>query len=153
MKVELALERFVLFLRGKGLRVTTPRREVLTLAWATHEHFGAEDLYAWAKNSGSSASRATVYRTLSLLVEGGFLGVLDTGKGHALYEHILGHKHHDHMVCLQCRLIIEFRDDQIEQLQEEAASKYGFELMGHSLTLEGHCSSCSQEGESAADPS
>ncbi len=144
MKVELAIDRFVQFLRTKGLRVTTPRREVLSLAWATHEHFGAEDLYAWAKASGSTASRATVYRTLSLLLEGGFLGVLDTGKGHALYEHILGHKHHDHMICLQCRTIIEFQDERIEALQSAAAKAKGFQLMGHSLTLEGLCRTCSK---------
>lgn len=142
MKGEAALDRFEVFLRHKGLRVTGQRREILNAAWGTHEHFSAEQLYEWLHGRGSRASRATVYRTLALLVEGGFLAGLDSGQGQMLYEHILGHSHHDHMICLGCGRILEFRCEEIERRQREIANHHHFRLVSHTLTLEGYCARC-----------
>ncbi|KAA3610826.1 MAG: transcriptional repressor [Planctomycetota bacterium] len=148
-----ALKRFERYLKQRDLRVTSQRRDILSLAWSTHEHFSAEELYAWAKERDASTSRATVYRTLALLVEGGFLSPLDSGRGQLLYEHILGHHHHDHMICLQCGKILEFRCEAIEQLQLEEAKRRRFHLVNHSLTLEGYCGSCLKENPNlAVDP-
>lgn len=146
MKPESALRRFEEFLRQKDLRVTEQRREVLLLAWSTHDHFTAEEMYSWVRKKGGQASRATVYRTLGLLVEGGFLSALERGQGQILYEHILGHQHHDHMICLSCGKIIEFRNAEIERLQEEECARSGFLMVHHSLTLEGYCGTCRQRG-------
>lgn len=137
-----ALKKFEKFLRGRTLRMTSQRRAILELAWGTHEHFTAEDMYAWARADDASVSRATVYRTLGLLVEGGFLATLDRGHGQTLYEHILGHRHHDHMVCLECGKIIEFLSEEIERLQEEIAVRHQFNITQHTLRLEGRCARC-----------
>jgi len=142
-----ALRRFEAFLRTRKLRVTEPRRQILLAAWATHEHFSAEDLYSQLRQAGSRASRATVYRTLGLLVEGGFLAALDGGQGQMLYEHILGHQHHDHMICLGCGKILEFRCGDIETLQEEQARQFGFRVVNHTLILEGYCALCQRKGK------
>ena len=151
MNVATAMRRFELHLRRRGLRVTEPRRSILELAWSTHRHFTAEDLFRWARERDARASRATVYRTLALMVEGGFLAPLDGGRGQMLYEHILGHHHHDHMICLECGRIIEFRCDAIEKLQEEQARKHRFQLAGHSLTLEGYCAGCTRQQAGAPE--
>ncbi len=145
MRTSVALRRFEVHLRSKGLRVTRPRQMILELAWSTHEHFTAEDIFRWACKKDLSIARATVYRTLALLVEGGFLAPLDSGRGQLLYEHILGHKHHDHMICLHCGRIVEFRSPEIEKLQDEAAARHSFQILHHSLILEGVCGSCSRE--------
>ena len=79
MRPEAALKRFETFLREKRLRMTDQRRAILLLAWETHEHFTADDMFAWVRDRDSSASRATVYRTLALLVEGGFIDTLRDG--------------------------------------------------------------------------
>ncbi len=142
MKPELALEQFEVFLRLKNLRVTKPRKDVLLKAWETHTHFTAKQIYNWVRSSNGNASRATVYRTLSLLVEGGFLAGIDRGQGQVLYEHILGHRHHDHMICLSCSSITEFRNPKIEELQLLEAKSADFHMVNHSLTLEGYCSTC-----------
>ena len=94
--------------------------------------------------------RATVYRTLGLMVEGGFLATLERGHGQTLYEHILGHRHHDHMVCLQCGAIIEFVNDEIERLQESVAAKHQFTITQHTLRLEGRCARCTAAHDGAA---
>ena len=93
---------------------------------------------------GPAVSRATVYRTLGLLQEGGFVESLDAGRGELVYEHVLGHRHHDHMVCLGCGRIEEFHDERIEALQVEACARKGFELVSHDHRLMGYCKSCAR---------
>lgn len=142
MRAIAALKRFEEFLREKRLRMTSQRKAILLLAWDTHEHFSADEIFGWVKSQDATASRATVYRTLSLLVEGGFLAGFQDGRGMTLYEHILGHTHHDHMVCLRCGRIIEFRNKLIEEQQEAIAAKHRFQLVRHELRLEGYCPQC-----------
>lgn len=150
MKPQAALARFESFLKEKKLRMTGQRRAILLLAWETHDHFTADDMFAWVRDRDASASRATVYRTLALLVEGGFLDTLQDGRGQTLYEHILGHAHHDHMVCIHCGRILEFRNEEIERLQEQMAELKGFTLVRHTLRLEGYCARCRQAGAARA---
>jgi Fur family ferric uptake transcriptional regulator len=139
---------FESFLRRRSLKLTPQRSRIFERAFATHEHFSAETLYDWLKGEpGPAVSRATVYRTLSLLVEGGFLESLDTGQGELLYEHVLGHRHHDHLVCIDCGRIEEFLDERIEGLQREAARRKGFRLHYHNLRLFGTCAACTRKRE------
>lgn len=139
---------FERFLKTRALKLTPQRRRIFERVFSTHEHFSAERLYAWLHGEeGSRVSRATVYRTLSLLVEGGFLETLDTGQGELLYEHVLGHRHHDHLVCIDCGKIEEFTDDRIEALQAEAAARKGFALHYHNLRLFGTCAPCTRKRE------
>jgi Fur family ferric uptake transcriptional regulator len=146
MKQEQIVARFERFLRSRSLKLTAQRRRIFDRAFDTHEHFSAERLYDWLRNEpGEKVSRATVYRTLSLLLEGGFVEALDAGRGELVYEHVLGHQHHDHMVCLDCGKIEEFHDERIEELQLEACRKKGFQLIGHDLRLRGYCKSCARK--------
>lgn len=146
MKQESIEKAFEKFLHTRELKLTTQRQRILVRAFATHEHFSAETLYAWMTTEpGPRVSRATVYRTLGLLVEGDFLSTLDAGRGELMYEHVLGHRHHDHMVCLGCGRIEEFHDDRIESLQLEAAAKKGFTIQSHAHRLFGLCRSCARK--------
>lgn len=136
-------QRFDSFLRSRALKLTRQRERIFERAFETHEHFTADRLYQWMRGEeGSNVSRATVYRTLSLLEEGGFIGSMDSGRGELIYEHLLGHDHHDHLICLGCGRIDEFQSMEIEKLQEEVAREKGFQLVRHSLRLEGHCKDC-----------
>jgi len=136
---------FEAFLQRRSLKLTTQRARIFERAFATHEHFAAEKLFTWLREEdGPAVSRATVYRTLGLLVEGGFLESLDTGQGELVYEHVLGHRHHDHLVCVDCGRIEEFFDERIERLQEEVCERKGFQLLHHDLRLFGTCPSCTR---------
>lgn len=137
-------QRFDEYLRSRSLKLTQQREQIFEKAFETHEHFTAETLHRWMSEGEATqnVSRATIYRTLSLLEEGGFIGSLDSGRGELMYEHLLGHEHHDHLVCLRCGKIEEFQNEEIERLQEEVAVLHGFELLKHSLRLEGHCTEC-----------
>ncbi len=148
MKHEQIVKRFERFLRSRSLKLTTQRRRIFDRAFGTHEHFSAERLYDWLRNEpGEKVSRATVYRTLSLLLEGGFVEALDAGRGELVYEHVLGHQHHDHMVCMDCGKIEEFQEERIEELQLEACRKKGFQLVSHDLRLRGYCKGCARQRE------
>jgi len=142
-------KRFDEFLRSRNLKLTQQRERIFEQAFATHEHFTAEMLHRWMLDEDPDAakrvSRATVYRTLSLLEEGGFIGTLDSGRGELMYEHVLGHEHHDHLICTGCRKIVEFRNEEIERLQEEVAAGHGFTLTDHTLRLEGLCKACAKK--------
>ena len=61
------------FIEQKGLRKTAQRDAIIEAAFSTHEHYSAETLLEMAKKIEPSVSRATVYRTLPLLVECGVL--------------------------------------------------------------------------------
>jgi Fur family ferric uptake transcriptional regulator len=129
-------------LRERGHRWTAQRQLIAEVAFESHEHFTADELLAMCQKLDRSVSRATVYRTLAVLEQEGFVEGLDTGDGSRRFEHVLGHEHHDHMVCTACGRILEFRDDELEARQELAARRRGFRITSHSLKLFGLCSSC-----------
>jgi Fur family ferric uptake transcriptional regulator len=127
------------YLKKKGLKITNQRLLVAEKIFATHAHFTADSLLDTLKDRKDEISKATIYRILSIMVEAGLLTEHNFGKDYKYYEHIIGHSHHDHIICNDCGYIVEFMDDRIEELQKEAASKNGFEMQGHDLILYGSC--------------
>lgn len=133
---------FKQFIESKGLIFTPERQSVAEEVFSSHEHLNAEEVLRNLRAGGSKASRATVYRTLDLLVESGLVEKIDVGEGKSAYEHIAGHPHHDHLVCLRCGKVQEFEEPLIEQLQEWACEKANFKATDHSLNIYGYCESC-----------
>ncbi len=132
--------------RASGSRWTSQRHLIVRTAFSTHDHFTAEQLLELCQRQDANVSRATVYRTLGVLEDAGFVEGLDTGDGMRRFEHVLGHEHHDHMVCTSCGTILEFRDDELERRQLAAARRMGFQIHKHSLKLYGRCRSCQAAG-------
>jgi Fur family ferric uptake transcriptional regulator len=137
-----SVEKFRAFLRVKSLRVT-PVREAIVKAVVTRKgHFHIDELVRDLRGKGVDASRATVYRSLPLLVEAGLVQpTIVSGNGH-YYETAVGHEHHDHLVCSECDKVVEFQFEAFEILQREVAAKYGFELTSHFHELIGVCPEC-----------
>jgi Fur family ferric uptake transcriptional regulator len=119
--------------------MTEEREALLEAALARRPHFTLEELGQDVLRTRSPASRATVYRSLPILVEAGILQpALVTGDARR-YELALGRKHHDHLRCRRCGKIVEFRSDAIERLQVEIAARHGFRLVSHVHELVGEC--------------
>ena len=131
------------FLEKKGLKLTSQRRTILRQALEASGHFSADKLLEFSKKADRTISKATVYRTLTLLKESKILEEQDFGDGKKLYERAQGRRHHDHFVCIKCGRILEFENDAIEHLQDLEAKKKHFKLVFHSLKLFGLCQSCS----------
>ena len=94
------------------------------------------------KQKGVSVSRATVYRTIDVLLKNNLVRKLDLGVGPSKFEHKINARHHDHIICIQCGRIEEFMVDKIENLQDEVAEEYGFKLVRHIHQLFGLCENC-----------
>ncbi len=125
-------------LQKSGLRYTRQRQAVLDELNRTQDHRDVEDIYFSMRDKGLNVSRATVYRTLELLVKHHLVRRLDLGEGKYRFEN-RKEKHHDHIICLDCNKIMEFVNERIEELQEEVAEEYGFILTKHVHQLFGHC--------------
>ncbi|WP_244934776.1 Fur family transcriptional regulator [Leptospira jelokensis] len=128
------------YLKEKGLKITNQRLLVAQKIFSSHNHFTAEGLLDELKDNKDRISKATIYRILAIMVEAGLLEEHDFGKDYKYYEHIIGHEHHDHIICMQCGRIVEFIDERIEELQNKAARENGFTITGHSLNIFGNCS-------------
>ena len=122
---------FLEMLRKEGLRFTQQRQAVWNEIQKSHEHRDAEEIYISIRNSGSKVSRATVYRTIDVLVNNRLLRKMDMGDGRNRFEPRLDDKHHDHIICLETGDIIEFYSDELEKLQETIAKDRGYELVRH----------------------
>lgn len=136
------VKEFERYLRKEGLRLTNQRLTVVKTAFATHKHFTAEEMLALSKKVDPTVSRATVYRTLFLLCKAKLLVRQDFEKGKVYYEHLIGHHHHDHLVCLKCGRIYEFESEKIEDIQKKIATKKRFVPLTHSLKIFGICKNC-----------
>lgn len=133
--------------RLKDLKLTKPREWIMQkiLSAKAGEHFSADQLWDSLYRKHKGVSKATVYRTLGLLVEKKVVEEHDFGRGQKYYERMVERPHHDHLICIQCGRIIEFENPQIETLQQEIADKQGFTIAYHSHKLFGTCSSCRQK--------
>ena len=136
------MDSFKTMLRRAGLKITPQRIAVLEEAIKDKGHRESEAIYLAIKRSKTYVSRATVYRTLDILVQNQFVRKLNLGDGKARYERKINSQHHDHLVCITCRKIVEFVDLDIEMLQEKIANKYQFSLKRHVHQLFGICKEC-----------
>ncbi|MDP7272225.1 MAG: transcriptional repressor [Candidatus Marinimicrobia bacterium] len=118
-------------LQKEGLRFTRQRLAVWTEIGISREHRDADDIYISIRSKGVKVSRATVYRTIAVLVKNKLVRKLDVGDGKNLFESKIDEEHHDHMICLETGNIIEFYNSRLEQLQEKIALDNGYELVRH----------------------
>lgn len=139
MKEELR-EKIETFLKLKGLRVTRPREVIINTIFASDEHFTVEELQERVRKVDASASRATVYRTLALLVESGFLQEIDLGRDVTYYDpNFNDHPNHNHLICLDCDHVVEFEDTHISMLEDCISLRLGFAPASKSIRIEAHC--------------
>jgi Fur family ferric uptake transcriptional regulator len=140
--------RIYCFLAEKGLRRTAQRDAIIEAALGTEMHFTAEDLLAMAKAIEKSVSRATIYRTLPLLVECGVLREMDFGKDQMHYDpNFNRHPHHHHVICVDCDRIIEFEDLNIETLENCITKRLGFSPASKIVRIEATCDELKLMGE------
>ena len=117
--------------KSEGLRLTRQRQAVWDEIRHSKDHLDAEDIYENIKNKDVHISRATVYRTIDVLVKNNLLRKMNMGDGRNRYELKDEDDHDDHMICVETGKIIEFFDDDLEKLQEEIAKKYGYKVIRH----------------------
>lgn len=136
------LIRFREFLKLKNLKVTPEREVVFIEALNSGDHFEAEDLLFRLKKKDKRTSKATIYRTLPLLIEGGWIRKVIFNERHTHYERVLGVKKHEHLVCENCGQILEFSDSKLQEQLKLICQKHGFVLQDHKIEATGLCKKC-----------
>ena len=120
----------------KGVKLTEQRKIIARVMSEADNHPDVNELYTRVSKIDSKISIATVYRTVKLFEESGILAKHEFKGGKARYEE-LSESHHDHLIDVKSGEIIEFVDQEIENLQKKVAEKYGYDLVDHKLELYG----------------
>ena len=120
----------------KNMRMTDQRRVIARVLSQATDHPSVEDVYQRAHEIDTGISLSTVYRTVRLFVDAGIVESHDFGDGKARLETV-AEEHHDHLINVKTGEVIEFRNEEIEALQERVARALGFKLVDHRLELYG----------------
>ena len=128
------------FIRKKGLRRTNQREAIVNLVFSKDEHFSAEELFERVRKVNAETSRATVYRTLGLLVEADLLRQIDLGESQITYDpNFLDKPSHNHLVCIDCGRVVEFEDENIDTQTDSVTRSLGFRTVRQSIKIEASC--------------
>ena len=120
----------------KGLRITEQRRIIAKVLSESDDHPDVEMLHERAAKVDDNISIATVYRTVRLFEEAGILERHEFGDGRSRYE-AASDAHHDHLIDVETGNVVEFVDEELEELQKRIAEKLGFRLVDHRMELYG----------------
>lgn len=135
-------ETFKTYLEDEGLRLTQEREEIARTVFEQEDHFEAEELLYEIRRHEKNVSRATIYRTLELLVQSGQVQKIDFGDGYSLYEVSGNRERHGHLYCKQCGEVIEFTIDDIKSREEEVCDDHDFLPVEFRHQIHGYCSNC-----------
>ena len=141
-------------LHGRGHRLTMPRKAILEVLSKSDDHLSAEDIYIDVHGLHPAIGLTTVYRTLDLLVQMGIVFKFDFGDGRARYElmdHFSNKAHHHHLICSNCKTIIDYDDfvdeelDLINKTEDALSKRHNFNIVGHTMQFYGLCEKCKKE--------
>lgn len=136
-------------IRDLGLKVTHQRLIILEKILTGRDHVTAQEVFEAVAEVDPDIGFATVYRFLRALSENGFVTEVRMKGLSARYEWA-DKTHHDHLSCIECGVITEFENDEIETLQLKIAESLGFVLTDHILELYGVCPECQRKARTTA---
>jgi len=135
------------YLRDQGLPVTHQREAVAEVVFASDEHLSVDDIEKELRERGDRIGKATIYRTLDLLVRSRLVEEHDFGEGFKRYEHRLSHHPvHEHLICLECGTVTEFESHELYGVENRVRAEYGFTPVRRRLEIYGLCRSCRDAG-------
>jgi Fur family ferric uptake transcriptional regulator len=145
--MSLYINLFRRYLRQQGLPVTQQREVVADVIFNSSEHLSVEEIEDTLKDRGERIGKATIYRTMEILVRSGLVEEHDFGEGFKRYEHLFGAQRvHEHLICTHCGKVIEFQSPEVIQVQEQTARAHGFLPTRHRLEIYGLCADCQATG-------
>ena len=137
--------------RSRSMRMTNPRRAILQALASTVKHLSADEVYERVHKANPAIGLKTVYRNLDILAGMGIVAKLHFGDGKSRYELIQNPQkpgHHHHLVCTECKRVIEyddFMDEEvalIQKLERLLSEKHRFNITDHVIQFHGQCSPC-----------
>ena len=120
---------------AKNIRMTSQRQVIIKVIEESDDHPDVDQLYLRSVQIDNTISIATVYRTVKLLEEAGLIERLEFGDGRSRYEE--AGEHHEHLIDVESGEIIEFQNEELEEMKRQVALNMGYELVDHRLELFG----------------
>ncbi|MDR1921699.1 MAG: transcriptional repressor [Candidatus Adiutrix sp.] len=135
------MDSFRSFLRSKTHRVTRERESIAEAVLLNRGHFDVDELFLALKGR-VGVSKASIYRTIPILIEAGILAAVYLEDGHMHYERVFGRDHHSHLRCTSCGRIFEFSVPELPVLEKRIAEQQDFKSEGHKFEIWGLCAKC-----------
>jgi Fur family ferric uptake transcriptional regulator len=140
------------YLKEQGLPVTQQREAVAGMVFASSGHLSVEDIETGLRAIGDRIGKATIYRTLDLLVRSRLVVEHDFGEGFKRYEHRFSQETvHEHLICLECGKVIEFESWEVQDVKAQITQEHGFRPVRHKLEIYGLCRQCQEAGVELPD--
>ncbi len=141
------LRLFGRYLRDRGLPVTQQRSSVAEVVFDSEEHLSVDDIERALRERGERIGKATIYRTLDLLVRSRLVEEHDFGEGFKRYENRLsGHSVSEHLICVECGTVTRFESPELYQIESRVRSETGFIPIRRRLEIYGLCKACQDAG-------
>jgi Fur family ferric uptake transcriptional regulator len=143
---------FARYLREQGLPVTQQREAVAEVVFSSAGHLSVDDIEQRLRESEERIGKATIYRTLDLLVRSKLVEEHDFGEGFKRYEHRLSRQPiHEHLICVECGKVIEFRSEEVRAVEARVREEHEFQPTRHRLEIYGLCRECREAGAEIQD--
>ena len=146
IELDAANKVFKKYVKSKSLKWTSQREAILRTFLSTEEHVSVDDMIRMLQKRNRSFGQATVYRNMKLLAECGIAEPKHFEDGRVRYDQSYGHDHHEHLICVSCRKIVEFKNQELEDMKVQIAKDHGFEMLYHHLEIFGTCPDCQKAG-------
>ena len=141
------LHLFRRYLRDQGLPITQQRDAVAEVVFSSTDNQSVEDIEQKLRANGERIGKATIYRTLEMLVKSGLVAEHDFGEGFKRYEHLFGQPPvREHLVCTECGKVTSIHSPELMKLHQEVASRHGFLPARYRLAIYGICEDCQRAG-------
>lgn len=135
------------YLRDQGLPVTQQREVIAEMVFNSPEHLSVEEIEAGLRARGERIGKATVYRTLEMLVRSGLVEEYDFDEGFKRYKHLFGQGQvRQHLICTDCGKVSEVLSDDLVAQQERLVAERGFLAARYRLEVYGLCGDCQAAG-------
>jgi len=135
------------YLKEMGLPVTSQREAVAHVVFESDGHQSVDEIEDALRARGEKIGKATIYRTLDLLVRSNLVDELDFGEGFKRYEHRLSSEPiHEHLICLNCSKVEEFIYWDVHKIEAMVSTDFGFRPHHHKLAIYGVCKACHDAG-------
>ncbi|MFQ5707285.1 MAG: Fur family transcriptional regulator [bacterium] len=135
-------QQFKEYLAANKLKYTPERRKIFNEVFSSRDRFDADELFVRLRSHSKRVSRATVYRTLDLLIKLGLVRRVCLGDRSALFENVFSWKQHGNLICKACGKIQEFKIKEIEERLEAVCKQNAFEAQSSCIQIFGYCSQC-----------
>ena len=136
------MEAFRRYLREHGLPVTHQREAVAAAVFYADRHVSVPEIELALAQQAEHVGKATVYRTLELLVKAGLLQDHEFGEGFKRYEPLAARGYHEHLICVRCGRVVEFATERVERMSTAIAEEHGYLHHHHRWEIYGECREC-----------